>query len=80
MNGATKYHITYSTDNRASWHAPVEGHRNWASSSITFDADNSKTYIIGVRAGNAYGWSGWNNSAPSGPPRPYPTRTPNPRT
>ena len=90
VNGATKYHITYSTDNRASWHAPVDGHRNWASSSITFDADNSKTYIIGVRAGNAYGWSGWNNSAPSGPhtpelaptptstPTPTPTSTPEP--
>ena len=27
VNGATKYHITYSTDNRASWHAPVDGHQ-----------------------------------------------------
>ena len=82
VSEATKYHITYSTDNRASWHAPVDGHRNWASSSITFDADNSKTYIIGVRAGNAYGWSGWNNSAPSGPHTPElaptPTSTPTP--
>ena len=90
VSGATKYHITYSTDNRASWHAPVDGHRNWLSNSITFDADNSKTYIIGVRAGNAYGWSGWNNSAPSGPhtpelaptptstPTPTPTSTPEP--
>ena len=65
VSGATKYHITYSTDNGASWHAPVDNHRNWTSTSITFGADNSKTYIIGVRAGNDHGWSGWRNSPSS---------------
>ena len=30
--------------------------------------DNGKTYIVGVRAGNAAGWSGWVNSAAAPPP------------
>ena len=25
--------------------------------------DSGKSYIVGVRAGNAHGWSGWRNSA-----------------
>ena len=84
VSGATKYHITYTTDNGQSWHAPVNNHTNWTSSSITFNADNSKTYIIGVRAGNDHGWSGWRNSPSSGPytppqPTPTPTATPTPK-
>ena len=82
VSGAAKYHITYTTDNGASWHAPVANHTNWTSGSITFNADNSKTYIIGVRAGNDNGWSGWRNSASSGPytpPQPTPTPTPTPK-
>ena len=83
VGGATKYHITYSTDGGGSWHAPVGNHRNWTSGSITFGADNAKTYIIGVRAGNDHGWSGWRNSASAGPytptqPTPTPTATPIP--
>ena len=85
VSGATKYHITYSADGGGSWHAPVDNHRNWTSDSITFSADNSKTYIIGVRAGNDHGWSGWRNSASAGPytptqPTPTPTPTPIPPT
>ena len=81
VSNATKYHITYTTDGGGSWHAPVSNHRNWTSGSITFSADNAKTYIIGVRAGNEHGWSGWRNSASAGPytpPEPTPTPTPTP--
>ena len=81
VGGATKYHITYSDDGGGSWHAPVANHTNWTSGSITFNADNAKTYIIGVRAGNDHGWSGWRNSASAGPytpPQPTPTPTPTP--
>ena len=85
VSSATKYHITYSTDNGKSWHAPVEGHTNITTRSLTFKADNAKSYIVGVRAGNADGWSGWRNSPAIGPytppkstPTPDPTPTPTP--
>ena len=65
--GATKYHVTYSTDGGASWHAPVNDHRNVATNTLTFTADNTQTYIVGVRAGNDDGWSGWTNSPASDP-------------
>ena len=32
--------------------------------------DNAKPYIVAVRAGNTGGWSGWRNSAVSGPSQP----------
>ena len=67
VSGATKYHVTYTTDGGASWHAPVDDNSNYPSNSITFSADNAKTYIIGARAGNADGWSGWRNSSAAGP-------------
>ena len=63
-NGATKYHVTYSSDNRASWSRAASAHTE---NSITISADNSKAYIVGVRAGNDHGWSGWVNSASAGP-------------
>ena len=66
--GATKYHVTYTTDG-GSWHAPVNGHANVTTSSLTFSADNAKSYIVGVRAGNSAGDSGWVNSAPAAPPQ-----------
>ena len=66
--GATKYHVTYTTDGGGSWHAPVNDHTNIPTNSLTFSADNTKTYMVGVRAGNDNGqWSGWVNSAPAGP-------------
>ena len=69
-NGATKYHITYSSDSGASWSMAASAH---TSNSITITgADNSKTYIVGVRAGNDQGWSGWVNSASAGPYTPTP--------
>ena len=66
-DGATKYHVTYSDDGGASWHAPVDDHTNVPTNSLSFSIDNAKTYIIGVRAGNDVGWSGWRNSPPAGP-------------
>ena len=60
-DGATKYHVTYTTDGGASWSLVADAH---ATNSITIaDADDAKTYIVGVRAGNVAGWSGWVNSA-----------------
>ena len=79
VSGATKYHITYSADGGGSWHAPVSNHTNWTSTSITFSADNGKSYIVGVRAGNDQGWSGWRNSPTAGPYQPKPTPTPTPQ-
>ena len=78
VSGATKYHATYTTDNGGSWHAPVSNHTNIATNSVTFDADNSKSYIVGVRAGNDHGWSGWRNSPSAGPYQSQPTPTPTP--
>ena len=66
VSGATKYHVTYNDG--TGWHAPVDDHRNVTTTSIAFSADNAKTYVVGVRAGNDNGqWSGWRNSAPAGP-------------
>ena len=64
VSGATKYHITYSSNNGASWSLAALNHTQ---SSITFDADNAKTYIVGVRAGNDDGWGGWKNSPAAAP-------------
>ena len=79
VSGATKYHVTYTTDGGGSWHAPVSNHRNITDNSITFNADNGKSYIVGVRAGNDNDqWSGWRNSLSIGPYQPQPTPTPTP--
>ena len=65
--GATKYHAMYSDDDRGSWHGPVDDHTNIQTTSITFDADNAKNIIVGVRAGNDQGWSEWTDSPTVGP-------------
>ena len=75
-DGATKYHATYTDDGGKSWHAPVDNHTNIPTNSLTFSVDNAKTYIIGVRAGNDAGWSGWRNSPSAGPYIPPNTPTP----
>ena len=65
VDGATSYHITYSSDGGASWTLAALNH---PSASITIDnVTNSATYIVGVRARNAQGDSGWRNSSPAGP-------------
>ncbi len=74
VSGATKYHVTYSSNNGKNWSLAAFNH---ASSSITVGVENGGTYIVGVRAGNQHGWSGWRNSAPSGP---YYPPTPPPAT
>ena len=71
--GATKYHVTYSSNGGASWSLAALDHTE---NSITFSADNAKTYIVGARAGNDHGWSGWVNSPPAGPYTPTPPGTP----
>ena len=64
VDGATHYHVTYTSDGGASWSLAALNHTG---SSIDITADNAKTYVIGVRAGNDNGWSGWRNSASSAP-------------
>ena len=73
VDGATSYHITYSSDNKKSWSLAALNHPD---ASITIeDIENAKTYVVGVRARNDAGDSGWRNSDPAGPFTP-PTPTP----
>ena len=82
-SGATKYHVTYSTDGGGSWHAPVSDHMNVTSTSLTFSANNADTYMVGVRAGNEHSWGPWTNSpqarshadSQAQPPAPAPSVT-----
>ena len=63
---AASYHVTYSDDGGQSWLLAAASHPG---TSLTIaDADASKTYIVGVRAGNAGGFGGWTNSLPTSPP------------
>ena len=67
-DGADRYHVTYSSDNEQSWTAAASPADNYSANSVTISgADNSKSYVVGVRAGNAGGWSGWRNSAAIAP-------------
>ena len=70
--GTAKFHVTYSTDGGHTWHSAASPSDNHTSTRKTItDADDTKPYIVGVRAGNAHGWSGWRNSpaiAPLPPP------------
>ena len=70
VDGATKYHVTYSSTNRESWQLAAPNHTQ---ASITINVDNQKTYYVAVRAGNAAGWSSWRNSASSAPHTPPPS-------
>ena len=65
VNNAAKYHVTYSSNGGQSWTAASDNHAG--ASIVIAGVDNAKTYIVGVRAGNAAGWSGWRNSAAAGP-------------
>ena len=60
VSGATKYHVTYSTDGGASWSLAASEHTT--NIIVIANTDAAKSYIVGVRAGNAAGWSGWTNS------------------
>ena len=73
VDGATSYHITYSSDSGTSWSLGAIDHTQ---NSITIsDVTNSSTYIVAVRARSPGGDSGWINSSPSGPYTPPPTAT-----
>ena len=75
------YHITYSSDGGKSWSLAALNHPRY---SITISGvDNSKSYIVGVRARNSSGDSGWRNSyaigpynPPKSPPPPKPPARP----
>ena len=68
VEGATSYHVTYTDNGGASWNLAALNH---STNSIAIGGvDNAKTYIVGVRAGNDHGWSGWRNSAPAAPHAP----------
>ena len=65
VEGATSYHVTYSSDNGASWSLAALDHPH-NSIAIT-GVDNALTWIVGVRARNEHGDSGWRNSPPTAP-------------
>ncbi len=74
VDGATGYHVTYSSNGRQSWSLAAYDH---PTASITIDdVSNTATYYVAVRALNATGGSGWRNSAPSAPFTPPPPATP----
>ena len=75
---ASKYHVTYSSNNGGSWSAPSCGDN--CSNAVDISVDNAKTYIVAVRAGNDSGWSGWTQSDASGPFGPQTPATPGPIT
>ena len=75
--GATSYHITYTSDNGKSWQLAALNHPagNGTTSITITGVDNSKPYIVGVRARNSAGDSAWRNSSSIGryePPPPPP--------
>ena len=66
--GATKYHVTYSSDGKKSWSAAAGPDDNHSAATIDIAGINTtKAYVVGVRAGNEHGWSSWRNSAPNVP-------------
>ena len=69
VSGATSYHVTYSSDGGGSWSLAALNHPG---NSITIGVDNANTYVVGVRARNGHGDSGWRNSPPAGPYTPKP--------
>ncbi len=74
VDGATSYHVTYSSDGGGSWSLAALNH---GGTSITISVSNSATYLVGVRARNGGGDSGWRNSPAAGPFTP-PNATPPP--
>ena len=68
---AETFHVTYTDNGAQSWQLAALDHPadddGDGNESITFDVDNDKTYIVGVRAKNSAGGSNWRNSASAGP-------------
>ena len=60
VSGATSYHVTYSSNGGGSWQLAALNH---PSNSITISGvDDAAAYLVGVRARNSAGDSGWRNS------------------
>ena len=72
---ADTYHITYTDNGGQSWQLAALNHTE---DTIIINVDNAKSYIVGVRAKNSAGGSGWRNSASASPFTPAPTPTPTP--
>ena len=77
VGGATSYHVTYTGDNGKSWRLAALYHPagNGTTSITISGVENDKAYIVGVRARNSAGGSGWRNSSSTGryePPPPPP--------
>ena len=64
VEGARSYHVTYSSDGGGSWSLAALNHSD---NSITIGVDNANSYLVGVRARNEHGDSGWRNSPSAGP-------------
>ena len=70
VSDATKYHALYQADGAGDWLPPIPDYQNITATSFTFDIDSAKSYVVGVRAGNANGWGAWTDSPVSNPPLP----------
>ena len=70
VDGAAKYHALYQADGAGDWLPPIPDYQNITATSFSFDIDSSKSYVVGVRAGNANGWGAWTDSPASHPPLP----------
>ncbi len=64
---ATRYHVTYRAEG-GDWALAALGHT--ATSIVIGGVDDALAYVVGVRAGNGAGWSGWTNSATVSPAAP----------
>ena len=70
VDGAAKYHALYQADGAGDWLPPIPDYQNITATSFSFDIDSSKSYVVGVRAGNEHGWGAWTDSPVSNPPLP----------
>ena len=70
VSGADKYHALYQADGGGDWLPPVPDYQNLTATSFSFNIDSGKSYVVGVRAGNANGWGAWTDSPVSNPPLP----------
>ena len=65
VDGASKYHALYQADGAGDWLPPIDDYKNITGTGFRFDVDNTKSYVVGVRAGNSAGWGPWTESASS---------------
>ena len=70
VDGATGYDVQYSTDAKATWTSAAT--KQTGTSYTLSSADNTKTYVVGVRAVNDAGESDWTDSVAVSPPEPSP--------